>query len=64
MIQAVLKGKSLGYEYTEDILTSTVFGNLRYIRPDFEAIHNNIESFTELSVSDFKEEKRIHCLFN
>lgn len=148
MIQVVLKGKSLGYEYTEDILTSTVFGNLRYIRPDlvlipfiesaflynearttlweklniagielrcfqkveyifwawnqnygepdlilifrdhihglddllivvevkfkskksgtdendqlaryFEAIHNNMESFTELSVSDFKGEK-------
>ncbi|KJS87831.1 MAG: hypothetical protein JM58_03030 [Peptococcaceae bacterium BICA1-8] len=34
MIQAVLEGKSLGYEYTEDILTSTVFGTLKYLRPD------------------------------
>ena len=34
MIQAVLNGKSKGYEYTEDILTSTVFGTLRYLRPD------------------------------
>ena len=33
MIQAVLEGKSLGYEYTEDILTSTVFGLLKYLRP-------------------------------
>lgn len=34
MIQAVLGGKSLGYEYTEDILTSTVFGTLKYLKPD------------------------------
>ncbi len=34
MIQAVLEGKSLGYEYTEDILTSTIFGTLKYIRSD------------------------------
>jgi len=34
LIQAVLKGKSLGYEWKEDILTSTVFGILKYIRPD------------------------------
>jgi hypothetical protein len=34
LIQAVLEGKSLGYEYTEDILTSTVFGTLKYLRPD------------------------------
>jgi len=34
LIQAVLEGKSLGYEYTEDILTSTVFGTLKYIRSD------------------------------
>lgn len=34
LIQAVLASKSLGYEYTEDILTSTVFGALRYLRPD------------------------------
>jgi hypothetical protein len=31
MIQAVLNGKSLGYEYTEDILTSTVIGMLKYL---------------------------------
>lgn len=34
MIQAVLASKSLGYEYTEDILTSTVFGTLKYLRSD------------------------------
>ena len=34
MIQAVLEGKSLGYEYTEDILTSTVFGTIKYLRSD------------------------------
>lgn len=34
MIQAVLGGKSLGYQYTEDILTSTVFGTIKYLRPD------------------------------
>jgi hypothetical protein len=34
LIQAVLGGKSLGYEYTEDILTSTVFGTLKYLKPD------------------------------
>jgi hypothetical protein len=34
MIQAVLGGKSLGYEYTEDILTSTVFGTIKYLKPD------------------------------
>ena len=34
IIQAVLASKSLGYEYTEDILTSTAFGALRYINPD------------------------------
>lgn len=34
MIQAVLGGKSLNYEYTEDILTSTVFGTLKYLKPD------------------------------
>ena len=34
MIQAVLNGKSKGYEYTEDILTSIVFGTLKYLRPD------------------------------
>lgn len=38
MIQAVLGGKSLGYEYTEDILTSTVFGTLKYLRPDMVLI--------------------------
>ncbi len=34
MIQAVIEGKSLGYEYTEDILTSTVFGTIKYLKPD------------------------------
>ncbi|MDF9408807.1 MAG: hypothetical protein A4E52_02183 [Pelotomaculum sp. PtaB.Bin013] len=34
MIQAVLEGKSLGYEYTEDILTSTVFCTVKYLRPE------------------------------
>lgn len=34
MIQAVLGGKSLGYQYTEDILTSTVFGTIKYLKPD------------------------------
>jgi hypothetical protein len=38
LIQAVLEGKSLGYEYTEDILTSTVFGTLKYLRPDMVLI--------------------------
>ena len=38
LIQAVLEGKSLGYEYREDILTSTVFGTLKYIRPDMVLI--------------------------
>lgn len=33
MIQAVLEGKSLGYEYMEDMLTSVVFGTLKYIQP-------------------------------
>ncbi len=31
MIKAVLGAKSKGNEYSEDILTSTVFGNLKYI---------------------------------
>lgn len=31
MIQAVLNGKSQGYEFKEDILTSTLFGMLKYI---------------------------------
>lgn len=34
MIQAVLGGKSLGYQYKEDILTSTVFGTIKYLKPD------------------------------
>jgi hypothetical protein len=34
LIQAVLSGKSLGYEYTEDILTSAVFGTLKYLSPN------------------------------
>lgn len=34
MIQAVLGGKSSGCEYREDILTSTIFGMLKYLRPD------------------------------
>lgn len=34
LIQAVLAGKSCGYEYTEDILTSIIFGTLKYLRPD------------------------------
>ena len=34
LIQAVLRGKSLGYEWKEDVLTSTIFGLLKYIRPD------------------------------
>src|SRR5665647_2288822 len=34
MIKAVLSSKSLGYEYVEDILTSTVFGTIKYINPD------------------------------
>lgn len=38
LIQAVLEGKSLGYEYKEDILTSTVFGILKYLRPDMALI--------------------------
>ena len=38
MIQAVLGGKSLNYEYTEDILTSTVFGTLKYLKPDMALI--------------------------
>lgn len=33
MIQAVLGGKSLGYEYAEDILTSVVFGTLKWTQP-------------------------------
>ncbi|MCW3490219.1 hypothetical protein [Dethiobacter alkaliphilus] len=33
MIQAVLGGKSMGFEYTEDILTSTVFGAVKYLKP-------------------------------
>lgn len=31
MIEAVLHGKSLGYQYTEDFLTSTIFGLLKYL---------------------------------
>lgn len=31
MIQAVIQGKASGIEYSEDILTSTVFGTLRYL---------------------------------
>jgi hypothetical protein len=31
MIQAVLQGKSAGCEYSEDMVTSTVFGSLRYL---------------------------------
>jgi hypothetical protein len=31
VIQAVLGGKSMGYEYAEDILTSTVFGAVKYL---------------------------------
>lgn len=31
MIEAVLNNKSQGYEYKEDILTSTVFGTLKYL---------------------------------
>ena len=38
LIQAVLGGKSLGYEYTEDILTSTVFGTIKYLRSDIALI--------------------------
>ena len=38
MIQAVLAGKSCGYEYTEDILTSTIFGALKYLRPHLTLI--------------------------
>lgn len=34
MIHAVLEGKSLGYQYSEDILTSTVFGTIKYLKPD------------------------------
>jgi hypothetical protein len=38
MIQAVLNGKSQGYEHKEDILTSTLFGMLKYIRPNVALI--------------------------
>lgn len=38
MIQAVLEGKSSGFEYKEDILTSTVFGTLKYIRAEMALI--------------------------
>lgn len=38
MIQAVLEGKSLGYEYKEDILTSTVLGATRYLKPEMALI--------------------------
>lgn len=31
VIKAVLQGKSRGYEYMEDVLTSTVFGTLNYL---------------------------------
>jgi hypothetical protein len=31
VIQAVLSGKSAGYEYSEDVLTSTIFGTLKYL---------------------------------
>jgi hypothetical protein len=34
MIQAVLEGKSSGSEYKEDILTSTVFGTMKYLKPE------------------------------
>ena len=34
MIEAVLHGKSLGFEYSEDILTSTIFGTLKYLPLD------------------------------
>ncbi len=34
VIQAVLEGKSLNYQYSEDILTSTVFGTIKYLKPD------------------------------
>ncbi len=34
MIKAILQGKSRGYEYLEDLLTSTVFGTLNYLPPD------------------------------
>ena len=33
LIQAVLASKASGYK-SEDILTSTVFGTLKYVRPD------------------------------
>lgn len=38
LIQAVLNGKSLGYEYSEDFLTSSVFGLLTYLRPEMALI--------------------------
>lgn len=34
MIQAALEGKSQGYEYREDILTSTAFGMIKYLKPE------------------------------
>jgi hypothetical protein len=34
MIEAVIHGKSLGYEYSEDVLTSTTFGLLKYLPLD------------------------------
>lgn len=38
MIQAILSGKSPDYENREDILTSTVFGLLKYLKPDMALI--------------------------
>jgi hypothetical protein len=38
LIQAALESKSSGYQYKEDILTSTVFGILKYLRPDMVLI--------------------------
>jgi len=45
MIQAALQGKSFGTEYSEDMLTSTVFGTLRYLPLDSALIPFIEEAF-------------------
>lgn len=45
LINAVLKGKARGFEYTEDSLTSTVFGTLQYIE-----LYKGIVPFIENSI--------------
>lgn len=67
MIQAVFKGKSLGYEWKEDILTSTVFGILKCIRPDMllipfiESAFLYNEQRTQLWETLFSEGIELRC---